>query len=287
MMPVVCPIDRYSTMLRGDVNHIDVYDEVRHAIRYRQVLSRSFRLYEFERRLRTGSFAQLDRGFEGHDIVFLHPFEMVRALSASSVLPAITTIDITRLGMFRESRQLEKYLGDLWYKGGIIVSSCIAEAVVDNLAVKYKRVGLHEYTYCYGRMRRIIRRMDVKTLISNTSLEAFTKDRSSEDVVELIYEFLVTTPTHWPCMVLGLVVDRARNWVITLNPSTLDLIEPSGVEELRILVYGGRRIPVIVVEKLILIRKLSIDKPSRRLGELLSLKVIKTHLPYRVFPDEV
>jgi hypothetical protein len=286
LIPVICPLDENS-VVGSSVHDLAIYSEIKHLARYRLV-GDIFNFYEKKRRIKAGSFAPLRDRFEGHDIVFLHPFEVLRTLSARVIVSESENVDIVRLDSLRASKDLEEYLSELWYRGNaVIVSNYLVEAIVDNLTVQYRRVLVYEHAYCYGRIKRVVRKLSVKNVLENSGLAATLPTHGSNmEKAEIVYESLNATPTYWPWVVLGLVIDRARSWIAVLNPDTASLIEVGDVEELRKLEYGGRKIPVIVVKKLTLTRRCEKELigSQNRLDELL-LRVVTIHSPIKRFPS--
>jgi len=281
IIPVVCPITE-NMATPASIDDLIGYDELKHATRYRLAIN-MFNLREEKRRLRMGAFAQLNEGFEGHDVVFLHPYEVVRILQAGIVVS--NNDSVTFLDNIRAGEELEERLAEIWYIGNaIIVSNYIADALVDNLTVQYRRVLAYEYTYCYGRIKRVVRKLDVKKVLEESNLVAAPPTHlDDEQRAKMVYEFLVYTRTHWPWMTYGLIVDRTRSWIAVLNPDTMGFIKVCDIEELRELRYGGRPIPLIVVKKLTLAKrpeKLLIESQSR-LDTLLSYLILRYHMPLR------
>jgi len=286
IIPAICPVTE-DIAIPASIDNLIVYDELKHAARYRLVgdIFNPFNLREEKRKLRMGAFAQLNEGFEGHDVVFLHPYEVVRILQARIVVSDNDSVTFLDLDNIRAGEELEERLAELWYAGNaIIVSNYIADALVDNLTVQYRRVLAYEYTYCYGRIRRIVRKLDVKKVLENSNLVAAPPTQlDDEQKAKMVYEFLIYTRAHWPWMTWGLIVDRTRSWIAVLNPDTMRFINVGDIEELRELRYGDKPIPVIIVKKLTLTKqpeKLP-ESQSRGLDTLLSHLILRYRMPLR------
>jgi len=285
IIPVICPITEHITTPVSIDDHI-TYGELKHETRYR-LAGDIFNLYEKKRRLRMGSFAQLDDSFEGYDVVFLHPFEVVRALQARIIVS--DNGHIASMGNIGTGKELEEHLAELWYRGNVVIASnYIAEAIVDNLTLTVQRYRMppRMYTYCYGRIRRIVRKLDVKKVLEDSKPIAVPPPHlEDKERVKMVYDFLVYTPTRWPWATWGLIVDRTRNWIVVLNPDTMGFIKAGDIEELRELRYRGRPIPVIIVKKLTLARRLGeelfAEHPSR-LDTLLSYTILGFKLQTRL-----
>jgi len=288
IIPAVCPITKHVATPES-IDDLIVYDELKHAARYKLV-GDIFNLRRKKRRLRMRAFAQLNKSFEGHDVVFLHPYEVVRALQAGIVVS--DNYAVTLLDDVRADKELEKRLAELWYIGNaIIVSNYIADALVDNLTVRYRsvqyrRVRVYEYTYCYGRIRRIVRKLDVKKVLENSNLVVAPPNHlDDEQKAKMVYEFLIYTRAHWPWMSWGLIVDRTRSWIAVLNPDTMRFINVGDIEELRELRYGDKPIALIVVKKLTLARRPEklLTEFQSRLDSLLSHLILRYRMPPRWF----
>jgi len=281
IIPVICPITEHITTPTSIDDHV-LYGEFVQEVWHRLMVDK-YRLDGKKRTLRVGSFAQLDNSFEGYDIVFLHPFEVARALQARIVVS--DNDHIMYLDKISTGKELEEHLVELWYRGNaVIASNYIAEAIVDNLTptVQRNRMPPYKYAYCYGRIRRIARKLDAKKVLEDSELIAVPPlHLEDKERVKMLYDFLVYTPTRWPWMTWGLIVDRTRNWIAVLNSGTTGFIEAGDIEELRELRYGGKPIAVIVVKKLTLARRLGeelfAEHPSR-LDVLLSYVILHSRM---------
>jgi len=281
IIPAIYPITEHVAIPTSIDDHV-LYGEFVQEVWHRLMVDK-YRLGGKKGELRMGSFAQLDNGFEGYDIVFLHSFEVVRALHARIVVS--DNDHIVYLDKISTGKELEERLVELWYRGkAVIASSYIAEAIVDNLTltVQYHHMPPRRYVYCYGRIRRIVRKLDVKKMLEDSKPIAVPPPHlEDKERVKMLYDFLIYTPTRWPWMTWGLIVDRTRNWIVVLNPDTTGFIEAGDIEELRELRYRGKPIPVIVVKKLILTRRLEeelfAEHPSR-LDILLSYVILHSRM---------
>jgi len=268
--PAICPIDQYSTEAPSILDY-DVYWELKHAASHRQLLTAGFRHYEKRKRVRMGAFGVLRESYEGHTVVFLHPYEVLNALNAEIVMLSekeVDVINLSRLGKqgVKSDRELDKFLASQWYKGNmLIISNHIAEVVVDNLTLQPKSSDLYMVRYCYGRVARVVNRMDIDAIISSSRLITMPyKVDDPTEKVNMLLEVLIRYPTRWPWMNYGLVIDKSRRWVTMLNPDVMNLIEVNNLEELRVMDYvepwgwEGNYVPIIVVKKLTLTPPLSV-----------------------------
>lgn len=275
IIPAICPVDQYSTNAPSILDY-DVYWELKHAALHRQLLTPSFRYLEKRKRILMGAFGVLRESYEGHTIVFLHPHDVLTTLNAKIVMLSGEGVDITDLGGLtkqgiRSGRKLNDFLANQWHKGSIlIISDHIAEVAVDNLTIQHKPDDLYMVRYCYGRVTRVVNRMDIDMIISSSRLIAMPHKVSDPlEKADMLLKVLMYYPPRWPWMNYGLVIDKSRRWVTMLNPDVMNLIEVNNLEELRVMDYveprgwEGNYVPIIVVKKLTLIPPQLNDYSSR------------------------
>jgi len=280
IVPAVCPIDLYSTNTPSILDY-DVYWELKHVALHKQLLTPSFRYLEKRKRILMGAFGVLRESYEGHTIVFLHPYDVLTTLNAKIVMISGKGVDITDLsGLAKQGiksgRKLNDFLANQWHEGSIlIISNHIAEAIVDNLTIQHKPDNLYIVRYCYGRVTRVVNKMGIDTLVSSSRLIAMPhKVRDPLGKADMLLKVLMYYPPRWPWMNYGLIIDRSRRWVTMLNPDTMNLVDTDHLEELRIMDYvepqgwEGNYVPVIVVKKLTLTTQ-PLSGYSNRLGDTL------------------
>lgn len=119
-----------------------------------------------------------------------------------------SSIRVVDLNSLRRVKDLNVYLAKLWFDNGIVVSHYIAEVVMDNLTVRRRHELGYEYTYCYGRVKRVLRRLSIRDVIRNSRIIGIPLLHSSgREMMEMVFEHLECVPVRWPWMVLGLVID--------------------------------------------------------------------------------
>ena len=296
ILPALCPITKdlrvmMATTVRSIANAF--YSEVK-----------SFSMYDFmygnligkRRKKRMGSFGVLSDSYEGHDVVFLHPFEVFTKLQCKIVKASeegVEVLDFKDLvGSIGTGSKFNEFLAKLWLDAeALVFSNYIAEAVIDNLSIKRIHDMPYQVEYCYGRIKRIVRKQYVEDLVKNSKLVAkVNKISDAEERTKVVYTFLFLKPTRWPWSNVGLLIDRARKWVTLLNGDTADFVNVDDLEELRIMTYEGREIPIIIVTRLTLSTSLGkkIEEvfrygTSKSLGDLL-IRVTCRQPPLFSFP---
>ncbi len=276
VIPAICPVEHSIMESTANIAYYDVYFEDKH-------------LALFEPRLTIGSFAILRESFEGYSIAFLHPYEVFNILSAKLVVFSYRNIDILRprdiARLVKSGKELNDFLARKWYEGNlIVVSNYVAEALIDNLSIKCKR-GYEKECYCYGRIRRVINKIDINSLVSMGRLLARPPESlNAHEKAEVVFNCLLHHSTHWPWMNFGLIVDKSRKWVTMLNPDIAWLVNVDDVEEVRVIDYvpqtgwEGNYVPLIIVKKLNL-KPLSV-RISQDLSSLISgdVEAVKKNL---------
>jgi len=258
IIPVICPLDGYAIGYTS-IHHFSTFQEVKHAASHEQLLI-NWKHFEKPKKVSLGSFGILyHEGFEGHTIVFLNPYEVLVTLNAKVVIVTDEGVKVIDNDYIRKMnwKRTCSFLAHQWYSGNIlIVSEFVAEAIVDGLRI-HCEPNDPTSCYCYGRIRRVINKMDIDSVIKRSraiALPHVVNDPLKK--ARMVLDVLMYYPPRWPWFNYGLVLDKSRKWITVLNPDVSHYIETDHILELRVIDYVengyGNYVPVIVTRRLTL-----------------------------------
>jgi len=192
-----------------------------------------------------GSFIILGNWFREYNVVFINPIEMIyylkpKVIRASNIVEVIDFPELRR--RVRERRDLAR----LATEGSIIIGSgYVSDVLVDILGVRCKKRYISQWAcYCYGVVKRVVRRIRVEDLVEESEVVGVSPELKD------IESFLMYSRPRLPGEYYGLIIDRIRHLAVDLSIITSQYVVEEDIEELREMEYGQVRIPILVVRKL-------------------------------------
>lgn len=304
LIPVAVPIVDDIEMGGASIMYFDQLYESRNFFDYYYSEKR-------RRRLSWGSFGILYDEYEIYDIVFLNPYDVLTALDAeiwlfNNGLKKIRVRDLKLRTALEFNRYLTSHL-DSWKLGDmIIVSGYIAEAVIGNLTIVDRSYqDPLASSYVYGRVIRIINKLDIDTLINMSELIFLCeKVKDPRERVKTLINLYPVARVRWPWYTFGLIVSVGDGVITVFDAFTSELVSVNDMLEVRSVNYTlpgfSKEFPLLVVRRFrhkesveSIIRSVS-EKKSRdpRLSEmitsaLLEVKGIKTDWDWGADEDEI
>lgn len=211
---------------------------------------------------RISSFGVLDKIFQGHDVVFLHPVEVSHILRIRVLIPRLRGFKI--IDGLRSAGDIR----DIITKSRsfpVFISEYLTVNVLEDIKFSKNR------NYIYGKLGKVVEKISYSDLIGRSFLVwRRIREFSPPEVVDILVRFLFMFYVKFPLFTYGLVLIEERGWISTLSPDTLLYVYPADLKEFRVFTFSDTNIPVVVVRSL---RFQSFDEGEyeRNLSDYLSM----------------